>query len=98
MSIVFRNASAVTLMKAHPSVVREQTVTYFDIAQPYRPILDGVEFTQPPLDFFKSGAWKMDKELIIGTTSDERAQIKVLFENRTMTKQMFIVRHKFIYF
>ena len=89
--LFFRNATAKELVKAHDFVVENSSVTFFDRTQPYRPILDGVEFTDPPLKYFQSAKFGSDLKIIIGTTSDEAASIKVDFENETMKKDKFIV-------
>ena len=81
-------------MQAHDFVVENSSVTFFDRTQPYRPILDGIEFTDPPLKYFQSTKLDSYFKVIIGTTSDEAASIKVEFENETMTKDKFIVRNK----
>ena len=62
-----------------------------DPRAPYRPILDGDEFTHQPLSFFMNEMWKVDKDIIIGTTSDEMAFFKVQYGNEALIKENFIV-------
>jgi len=52
-----------------------QTESFADASQPYRPILDGDEFTLPPLQFFQSTVWNTNKKILIGFTEEERAGI-----------------------
>lgn len=78
-------------MNAHSYVVDQQNLTFYDKTQPYRPVLDENEFPYPPLEFFQTGLWTVNKDIIIGTTSDEAASIKLDYENKILTKDMFIV-------
>ena len=71
--------------------ITEAQLNQVDAEAPYRPILDEDEFTHQPLTFFMNEMWKVDKDIIIGTTSDEMAFIKVKYENETLTKESFIV-------
>lgn len=43
----------------------------FNAVEPYRPIIDGVEFTDQPLTLFQSGKWNTDKEYIMGANTEE---------------------------
>ena len=78
-------------MKAHNFVVENASENFFDRTQRYRPVLDGVEFTDPPLKYFQSASIS-DLRVIIRTTSDEVALIKVDFEDKILSKDEFIVR------
>lgn len=42
----------------------------FNFIEPYRPIIDE-DIKGQPLDYFRSGNWNTDKEVIIGTNSEE---------------------------
>ena len=43
--------------------------TFFE---PFRPIIDEEEFSNQPLELFKTaGTWNSDKEMIIGTNNGE---------------------------
>ena len=77
MSVHFKVAAA------HPDGV--------NVRAPYRPILDENEFTHQPFIFFMNEMWKVDKDIIIGTTSDEAAFYKVQYGNKTITKKNFTV-------
>jgi len=68
----FRNASPLTLMMATSEIDELQ-----DEILPYRPILDGDEFTRPPLEFFQSIAWNTDKKFLIGFVAEETASFKI---------------------
>ena len=48
--------------------------------EPFRPIIDGTIITGQVLDLFKKGSWQSDKELIIGTNSEEMEFIDSFFE------------------
>ncbi|XP_077971643.1 crystal protein-like [Styela clava] len=39
--------------------------------EPYRPIIDGVEFTDQPLTLFQTGKWNVDREYIVGANTEE---------------------------
>lgn len=39
--------------------------------EPFRPIIDGIEFTDQPLTLFQAGKWNTDKEYIIGANTQE---------------------------
>ena len=79
-------------MKAHDFVVDNSSENYFDLTQPFRPILDGVEFIDPPLKHFQSASnLDSDLKVIIGTMSDEEAAIKVKYQDQILSKEQFIV-------
>jgi len=88
---LFREASAETLMRSHEAVAKAQTDFTADSEQPYRPLLDGVEFHLQPFEYFSRK--RVDKEIIIGTTSDEMAFFKLPLGNR-ITKEHFLVSKK----
>ena len=66
----------------------------FGAIEPFRPVIDGIEFRAQPLTLFKNGMWQTDKELIIGTAQEEMAYIEALFEkaNINLTCRLFKVR------
>jgi len=43
--------------------------------EPYRPVIDGQEFAKQPMELFKAGEWSSNKEIIIGTNSQELVYI-----------------------
>ena len=53
----------------------------FGAIEPFRPVIDGIEFTDQPLNLFKTGKWQAHKELMIGTNQEEMAQISAFFES-----------------
>ena len=66
----------------------------FGTIEPFRPIIDGTEYTSQPLTMFKNGEWHTDKEIIIGTTQEEMSYIHALFETSGLPfpKSLFEVR------
>jgi len=52
----------------------------FSLVEPYRPIIDGEMFTDQPINIFRDGLWHTDKELIIGTTTQEMAYVNSVFD------------------
>ena len=79
-------------MKASSEAAKKQNQTLFDKTQPYRPILDEVEFTKAPLGFFQSPTLDMDEKIIIETTADEAAFIKDEYKNHNLTQKEFLVK------
>ena len=65
----------------------------FGAIEPFRPVIDGTEFTAQPLTLFKNGQWHSHKELIIGTTNEEMAWIEAVFTSieTPMSKKLFEV-------
>ena len=65
----------------------------FGAIEPFRPVIDGVEFTAQPLTLFKNGLWHSQKELIIGTTHEEMAWVQAVFNsiNFPLPKAIFNV-------
>jgi len=53
----------------------------FGALEPFRPVIDGNEFGDQPLNLFKSGQWQTHKELIVGINQEEMAQISAFFED-----------------
>jgi len=53
----------------------------FGAIEPFRPVIDGVEFKAQPLTLFKNGLWQSHKELIIGTTNEEMAWVEAVFDS-----------------
>ena len=87
----FRTISPVDLMGPHFAVARMQS-NHADSEEPYRPVIDGVEFSQQPLEYFSQLRGQLNKDIILGTTSDEMAFIKLMYEEKKVTKEMFKVR------
>ena len=77
-------------MSVHFKVTAAQ-LNQADALAPYRPILDEDEFTHQPFTFFMNEMWKVDKDIIIGTTSDEAAPFRARYGNKTLTKENFTV-------
>jgi len=86
-------------MMVTPQVIESQGEGFLAACQPYRPILDGVEFTQPPLEFFQSYDWDTDKKFLIGFTEEETAGIKLsgrTSRNSYMVSQILFTLHSYI--
>ena len=79
-------------MQSHLSVVRAQT-NNVDSEVPYRPLLDGVEFRVQPFEYFSKMEGQIDKEIVLGTNSDEMALIKLTLAGQRMTREMFLVSY-----
>lgn len=41
------------------------------MTEPFRPVIEGEEFTDQPLELFRNGKWQTDKEILIGTNIQE---------------------------
>ena len=50
------------------------------IAEPYRPTIDGVEWTDQPIELFKAGKWQKEKPLIIGTNFEEMSYVSAVLK------------------
>jgi len=57
------------------------TLSFFDYFEPYRPVIDGVEFKDQPLNLFRDGKWQKHKQVIIGMNTEEKAKWLVGFED-----------------
>jgi len=90
----FRDASPLALLMTTPHVIATQEEGVLESSQTYRPIIDGDEFTQHPLQFFQSTPWDTDKKLLIGFTADEWGSIK--FYTPNISRDEFLVS-TFIY-
>ena len=66
----------------------------FGAIEPFRPVIDGEEFKDQPLNLFRNGLWQTHKEVIIGTNQEELAQISAAFESIgiPLPKSLFEVR------
>jgi len=61
-------------------------------AEPYRPITDGVEFTDQALNLFRDGKWQTYKEVLMGTTTQELADINAIFSDAIIGENLFQVQ------
>lgn len=52
----------------------------FSLVEPYRPIIDGKMFPDQLLNAYRDGNWQSDKEMIIGTTTQEMAYVNSVFD------------------
>lgn len=42
-----------------------------NVVEPFRPYIDGIEFTDHPMTMIKDGKWNTNKPFIIGTNQEE---------------------------
>lgn len=86
-----RNTDAANIMAAATNVqvwcLSKKDV--FGVVEPFRPIVDYDEFENQPLELFKNGIWNKEKEVIVGTTSDELAQAIIIFRNFDVKWNLF---------
>ena len=50
------------------------------IAEPYRPTIDGEEWTDQPLLLFQQGKWHSEKPVIIGTNFEEMSYVSAVLK------------------
>nr|XP_039252462.1 crystal protein-like isoform X1 [Styela clava] len=96
------------LMDAEPRAIINRLVPVSGLAllngdvdtliEPYRPLIDGVEFTKQPLALFKDGKWNSEKNMIVGVTTEELEDIQFyLPENLTVGRSLFTVVNYIIF-
>ena len=59
--------------------------------EPYRPTVDGVEWTDEPVKLFKQGIWNSEIPVIIGTNNEEMSLVAAVLQNVTLGKRAFEV-------
>lgn len=68
--------------------------------EPFRPIIDDVEYTKQPMDSFRDGDWHTDKGLVIGTNTQELEMIQYYIPfidiSRLMYKVILLIKLKHI--
>ena len=64
---------------------------FFNGIEPFRPIVDGVEFTDQPFELFKQGMWNTDKSLVIGVNEQEMSYVSAVLRNIPIPKNLFEV-------
>ncbi|XP_076812124.1 para-nitrobenzyl esterase-like [Clavelina lepadiformis] len=89
--LCLKEATVSNLLKAHKHLMDKAKTSFLDfdlfrLIEPFRPILDGKEITASPLDLFQSGKWNKDKEVIIGTLSQELAVLKPIVQMTGLKK------------
>ena len=62
------------------------------MVEPFRPMVDGVEFPKQPLDMFQDGDWHTNIDVIIGTNRQELGIISAKFQDRKITEKLYIVQ------
>ena len=65
--------------------------------EPFRPVIDGVEFTDQPLNLFQNGRWNSEKAVLFGTNEGEMAYVSAAFEyipNLAILGDVFEVRQQ----
>nr|XP_039274012.1 crystal protein-like isoform X1 [Styela clava] len=68
------------LINAMVSIMTSEFVRFdfYQFVEPFRPIIDGDEFTKQPIERFKEGNWQKHKPIISGTNSEELVVLKFL--------------------
>ncbi|XP_039274384.2 crystal protein-like [Styela clava] len=76
-----KEASSQKLVNAMMKVMAEEfsSLNFFQFIEPFRPVIDGVEFTKQPIQLFKEGRWQKHKPIMIGTNSQELALLQFLW-------------------
>lgn len=91
-----RSASAESITYSRNTVMAKLILEgdFFGAIEPFRPVIDGTEFTDQPLTLFKTGKWQNHKEFLLGFNQDEMAYISAFFQdlNLPMPKFLFEVR------
>lgn len=59
--------------------------------EPFRPIIDDVEYTKQPMDSFRDGDWHTDKGLVIGTNTQELEMIQYYIPFIDISRLMYKV-------
>ena len=54
---------------------------FFGVFEPFRPVIDGLEYTDQPLALFRDGLWQTHKEVMIGFNEHEMAFVNAFFED-----------------
>jgi len=60
------------------------------MVEPFRPMVDGVEFPKQPLDMFQDGDWHTNVDVVIGTNRQELGIISAKFQGRKITEDLYI--------
>ena len=66
-------------------------IELFNGIEPFRPIVDGDEFTNQPLNLFKNGKWNKEKELIVGSNSEEMSYVSAVLANIRLIEDLYTV-------
>nr|XP_002120910.2 uncharacterized protein LOC100180803 [Ciona intestinalis] len=63
----------------------------FNGIEPFRPYIDGVDFSDQHMKLFQEGKWNTDKEIIFGTNNEEMIYASALFHGvgLTLSKLLF---------
>ena len=64
--------------------------------EPFRPIVDGEEFTEQPLSMLQNGDWNTNVDIIIGTNREEMWNVKTLFKGIPVFKSVLLVSKEFV--
>lgn len=60
--------------------------------EPFRPVIDGIEFTDIPMKLFQQGIWNKEKHVIMGATTEEMYFVPVYIpEFFNITEEIFRV-------
>ncbi|CAK8690998.1 unnamed protein product [Clavelina lepadiformis] len=77
-----RSQDAWTITQARDKVMAEalKNKDLWGGVEPFRPVIDGVEFTDQPLNLFQNGIWNSEKAVLFGTNEGEMAYVSAAFE------------------
>lgn len=70
----YRNKNSSEINQALPKVMVRSLVKDQDLyntIEPFRPVLDGEEFTKQPFEMFADGTWNIEKDVLMGTNANE---------------------------
>ena len=75
--------------KARAAALR--VIDHRTVVEPFRPIIDGDEFTQQPLATLQDGDWNTEADVIIGTNREELWDVIAIFDGRNVSLSLLTV-------
>ena len=75
--------------KARAAALR--VIDHRTVVEPFRPIIDGDEFTQQPLAMLQDGDWNTEADVIIGTNREELWDVIAIFDGRNVSLSLLTV-------
>ncbi|XP_077974532.1 crystal protein-like [Styela clava] len=95
--IMNANATEITRRQLAVQVRGFVTGDVMAFIEPYRPVIDGVEFTDQPLALYRGGKWNSDKSMIVGVNTEESDGIAYLLPETFPTgKTMFTIANYYL--
>ena len=71
-----------------------RVIDHRTVVEPFRPIIDGDEFTQQPLAMLQDGNWNTATDVIIGTNREELWDVIKIFNGRNVTLNLLKVNER----